>query len=299
MKNLDPNSEASINLKNGRYVIRKMTSVEFKEITILWMTKEGWNPGLNDHETFFQADPEGFFVGELDGRPVATLSAVKHSKDFGFFGCYIVDPAIRGKGYGLALHEAGRSYLKGCTQGGDAVVANIEIYKQIGRVFSHMNTRFKIVRGHEVSHLRPHPVVDARSVDFQSMAQFDEVCFPSQRRNFLMSWLHQKNAFAKACVEGSKVQGYGVIRQCQNGWKIGPLFAKESTYAEALLISLVESIPVDDFCIIDMPHCNLSALPLAEKWGMSEVFKTARMYTGLEPIVRTDYIYGLTTLEIG
>jgi hypothetical protein len=32
-----------------------------------WATAEGWNPGLADDACFAAADPEGFFIGELDG----------------------------------------------------------------------------------------------------------------------------------------------------------------------------------------------------------------------------------------
>ena len=32
--------------------------------------REGWNPGLNDAECFFAADPGGFLMGELAGEPV-------------------------------------------------------------------------------------------------------------------------------------------------------------------------------------------------------------------------------------
>ena len=48
-------------------------------------------------------EPVGFFVGELDGNPIASFSAVKYSSDIAFLGSYIVDKQYRGKGYGLQM----------------------------------------------------------------------------------------------------------------------------------------------------------------------------------------------------
>jgi hypothetical protein len=38
--------------------------------------REGWNPGLNDAECFFAADPGGFLIGELADEPIGCISAV-------------------------------------------------------------------------------------------------------------------------------------------------------------------------------------------------------------------------------
>ena len=71
------------------------TDVEF---AIRLAADEGWNPGLHDAAAFFDADPEGFLVGILDGRPIGCISAVRYPDRFGFIGLYIVVPEHRGKG---------------------------------------------------------------------------------------------------------------------------------------------------------------------------------------------------------
>ena len=83
---------------------------------------EGWNPGVHDAATFFAADPEGFLVGRLDGRPVGCISAVSYGGTFGFVGLYIVEPEHRGKGHGLALWQAGMARLVGHNVGLDGVL---------------------------------------------------------------------------------------------------------------------------------------------------------------------------------
>jgi hypothetical protein len=62
---------------------------------------EGWNPGFADDACFAAADPEGFFIGELDGAPAATVSCVNYGASFAFLGFYIVREDLRGRGYGL------------------------------------------------------------------------------------------------------------------------------------------------------------------------------------------------------
>jgi hypothetical protein len=37
---------------------------------------------------------------------------------------------------------------------------------------------------------------------------------------------------ASAAIAGDRMQGYGVIRKCLSGWKIGPLFADDAGAAE-------------------------------------------------------------------
>ena len=40
-------------------------------IAVNWAAAEGWNPGLADDACFAAVDPEGFFIGELDGAPAS------------------------------------------------------------------------------------------------------------------------------------------------------------------------------------------------------------------------------------
>src|ERR671935_217478 len=67
------------------------------DIAIEWAANEGWNPGLHDGDAFFAADPNGYFVVKVDGRPVATVAAIRYGQDFGFLGLYITDPNSAGR----------------------------------------------------------------------------------------------------------------------------------------------------------------------------------------------------------
>ena len=71
---------------------RRMTLADL-ETVLEWAADEGWNPGVEDAEAFLAADPEGFFVTEDDGVPVAAISVVNHSPDFAFLGLYLCRPS--------------------------------------------------------------------------------------------------------------------------------------------------------------------------------------------------------------
>src|SRR6478609_7753734 len=88
--------------------ILKVDTMAAKEVAfaIDLAANEGWNPGVHDAAVFHAADPQGFLIGRVDGRPVGCISAVSYEGRFGFIGLYIVLPEHRGKGYGIEMWRA-------------------------------------------------------------------------------------------------------------------------------------------------------------------------------------------------
>jgi GNAT superfamily N-acetyltransferase len=301
MKRLDSNSPAARDLADGRYCFRNLDAAGIAAIPIPWMRDAGWNPGLNDAETYFTADPAGFFVGELDGKPIATISGVRYDDTFGFIGCYIVSKPFRGRGYGMAISGAAIAHLRGCTQGGDGVLENVEKYKQIGAEFAWRNARYEGVKD-KVRSGPNRDVLDAREIPLAQIEELDAACFPAKRTAFLKAWFHQPGAHALAlrdCRNDSNVRGYGVIRPCFRGWKIGPLFARDADTAGILFEQLIYRIPDGDPFVLDVPEPNTAAMNLVRQYGMNEVFATARMYIGPFPKLNLDWTFGITTFELG
>lgn len=255
---------------------------------------EGWNPGLHDAGAFYAADPHGFLLGELDGEPVGCISAVAYDEEFGFIGLYIVRPAFRGQGYGLALWQAAMAYLDGRNVGLDGVVAQQENYRRSGFRLAYRNVRYVLA----------HPpakgddgTVSVADVPRSAIEAFDRRHFPAPRTAFLDAWLALPTARTRAVLDGGTLRGYGTIRACRSGHKIGPLFADDADVAEALFRSL--SSGADGEVYLDVPQPNAAAVDLARRHGLTPVFETARMYTGLGPSVDLDRVFGVTTFELG
>jgi len=97
---------------------------------------------------------------------------------------------------------------------------------------------------------------------------------------------------------GSEIVGYGVVRQCQEGWKVGPLFAENVGDAETILRGLLTKVPEGTF-FLDTPGTNQAAVDLAVSLGLKPMFETARMYRGPAPEIDTAKVFGITTFELG
>lgn len=276
-----------------RLRIRRMTRDEV-EFAIDLAAEEGWNPGIHDGECFYATDPNGFFVGELDGEFVGCLSAISYGDSFGFIGLFIVKHEFRGKGIGTRIGREGMVYLADHNIGLDGVVEQQSYYLRQGFRTAYHNLRYEGVGGGSL----PEGVVDISEVPFEKLLEYDTRMFPSPRPQFLKCWIDQPEGAALAVVKGSRVAGYGVIRQCRTGYKIGPLFADNEHVAENLFAALKSHVPGESI-FLDTPEVNPAAVELAERHHMRVVFQTVRMYSREEPPLSLSRTFGVTTFELG
>lgn len=280
----------------AEFTIRPMAREQL-DIGIDWAAAEGWNPGLHDADSFVVADPGGFLVGLLGDEPVGMISAVKYGRTFGFIGFYIVRPAFRGRGHGLALWQAAMQALSGRLVGLDGVVAQQDNYRRSGFVLAYNNVRFEGTPGRSAK--RDEAIVPLARVPFDQVLRYDADFFPEERARFLGRWIAQRGSTALGVLQGGSLAGYGVIRPCRAGFKVGPLFADDADFADRLLRALVDHAPSGSHVQLDIPAVNPAALALVAAHRMAPVFETARMYTGLPPALDIDRLYGVTTFELG
>lgn len=278
------------------YRIRPMAREEIA-LAIEWAAGEGWNPGLNDAPCFHAADPQGFLVGLLEDEPVACISVVKYGAAFGFLGFYIVKPACRGRGLGLAIWNAGMARLAGRNVGLDGVIAQQDNYRRSGFSLAWRNVRHEGEAGGRPA--TSSCIVPAVQLPFEAIREYDAAFFPADRSAFLQCWISQPGSSALAWVEDGRLRGYGMIRPCRTGFKIGPLFADDAAIADELFDALAARATPGDRIYLDTPENNPSALALARRHGMRAVFETARMYTQAAPNLPINRFYGVTSFELG
>jgi GNAT superfamily N-acetyltransferase len=283
-------------IENSSYKISVMSLNEI-QMAIGWAQKEGWNPGINDASAFHVADPTGFLVGKYDDRPIASISAVKYGNSFGFIGLYLVSDDYRGNGFGFKIWEVAISSLAGRNIGLDGVLAQQDNYKKSGFNLAHRNIRFAGKSSR--NSLSVTNIVEFKNIDLKEIESYDRRFFPEERSTFLRNWISPENSQTLAIVENSSVIGYGSIRACDRGFKIGPLNAENSDLAVELFLALTATIPEGSEIFLDVPEPNKSAIQLAEKFGMTPVFETARMYTKEFPQLPLEKIFGITTFELG
>ncbi|MCW8407754.1 GNAT family N-acetyltransferase [Legionella sp. PATHC035] len=280
----------------SKYRIERMTRDEVS-VAVEWARKEGWNPGLNDAECFYQTDPQGFFAGKLNGQIIAVGSAVIYDEHFAFCGFYIVDKKYRSQGYGMELTRARLAYVGDRNAGIDGVLAMVENYAKIGYQFAHSNARYALEHSQLSPKIDSH-LVDLKSVSWDQILQYDRHYFPAPRAKFLSAWIQQNKASAIGYIKENQLKGYGVIRKCFKGYKIGPLFAESPFIAEKLFEQLVDYAH-GETVYLDIPENNPLAVDLVNQYRMTKVFATARMYLKGAPKLSNVGIYGVTTFELG
>jgi GNAT superfamily N-acetyltransferase len=252
--------------------IRPMRPDEIS-IAVNWAAAEGWNPGLVDDACFAAADPEGFFIGELDGAPAATVSCVNYGASFAFLGFYIVREDLRGRGYGLRIWNAAIAHAGPRVIGLDGVVAQQQNYRKSGFELAYANVRYG---GTGAAPNAPQAgVIALTDVPLAAVEAYDATVFPAPRTAFLRAWIGSPGHVGCALVRDGGLAGWGVIRPCRKGRKIGPLVADDRATAEVVLSALLATVGGEIF--LDVPSINRDAVALAQDLGLAPVFETARM----------------------
>ncbi|MEL7216063.1 MAG: GNAT family N-acetyltransferase [Pseudomonadota bacterium] len=266
-----------------------MSAAELDEV-LGWAAVEGWNPGFDDAAAFYAADPDGFFVAEVEGVPVASISVVNHSEHFAFLGLYICLPAFRGQGIGFALWQQAMAHAGGRVVGLDGVPDQQANYARSGFVHEGETRRFEgVVPALASTGVRPVVAGDVEGF-ITLLARREGV----EKAQFLRAWLTETATRASFCLPG----GSGVVtrRRCGRGTKIGPLSAATLEAAEVLLRHA--AVGAEGPLVVDVPGDQPGLARLCERWGMEVSFGTARMYRGAAPQPGPG-VWSVATLELG
>lgn len=271
-------------------------SASLSDVSLMldWAAAEGWNPGLDDAAAFHASDPEGFFIAETGGVPVAAISVVNHSDSFAFLGFYICRPDWRGKGIGFALWQHALAHVGHRTVGLDGVADQEANYARSGFVRVGASVRFEGKLLAETS-ARVRPVTDD---DRAALAVLDAEANGVSRASFLAGWTSDTATRRTLVLEtGSEVTGFATIRACREGAKIGPIVAPSAS--DALTLSRAALVqPRASRVIIDVPSTNTALTAALRAKGFTDTFATARMYRGAAPAT-TQNLQAIATMEVG
>ncbi|MFF4697666.1 GNAT family N-acetyltransferase [Streptomyces chattanoogensis] len=281
----------------GELTVTTASSADWHQVA-QWAADEEWNPGRGDTACFHPTDPAGFFIGRRRGRAVSALSVVNYSDAYAFLGYYLVHPAHRRQGLGLATWRAAFPHAGARTVGLDAVPAQQSTYKRAGFTPAYDTIRYT---GRPARPGTPPPpdAVPVTGSHLDALAAYDRRCFPADRRAFVARWLTAPGHTARVYLRDGAIAGYGVIRPARTGHRIGPLFADTPEAAEALFDSLTSSLDPADEVSLDIPEPRRAAHALATARGLTPQSHTVRMYTGPVPATEQQRTFGVTSLELG
>ena len=294
----------------SKFSIRPLHLLEFKKVIKDWARKEGWNPGIHEYLPFYKAchnGQKGLFSS--NNQLIASLSAVRYSKDYAFLGIYIVDPNFREQGVGERLAKTVLSELNSCSlMGLNGVRQQVGSYqRKYGFRPFYNNFRFSgIFKSKMYNILEPEDkikIIGRENLNINQLIDFDANVFSFVRESFLRNWIEMPESYLLAAVEDEKICGYGVVSKCVNGYKIAPFFAKNEKVAKALYDGFYSRFE-DKLIQVDIPETNSSAIKLATQLGLYKTLETKRMYKGRSKLIHEQnlnnaHVYSLSSLEIG
>ena len=280
-------------ITEDNFIVRPMTIDDLK-LALSWAAAEGWNPGIDDANNFYIADPEGFLIGELNGEPISCISAVRYNQNFNFIGIYIVKEEWRKKGFGLKTWHEALKLINNKPAALDSVLQQVDNYRKFGFNPAHSHCRHQGTIKGQISN----DVIDLKTINFEQLCRYDSRYFPCDRSHFLQAWINQPHGTGYAIVNNGDLVGYGVIRKAQEGFKIAPLFAESQEIAEKLFLAL-STYAEGKNVYLDVPDINKQGLALVESYKMQSMFECVRMYTAEKPDIDWTKIFGVTTLELG
>ncbi|KAH8730810.1 acyl-CoA N-acyltransferase [Phaeosphaeriaceae sp. PMI808] len=236
---------ASTTPKNA---VRSAKNVE--EAKSFWwplMQELGWNRAVDDAKTHFEVAHNGknwlFIVPESTNTPQGMVIPFIYPNSTGWVAFFIMNAAFRGKGLGrelwkemqLKFSDAGTTII-----GLDGVEEQVETYRRRG--FEDY-ARIPLMTRESLQD-RPIDVTwsdesaveleDLRDVDPKLLAKLDLEHTGLDRSAYWATGIltSRPHAFGFAISNDGELTGFIYARRCQEGVRIGPLYA--ATYAQAL-----------------------------------------------------------------
>ncbi len=261
-----------------------------------WAAQEGWNPGLQDAEAFWQADPEGFFVATVEGQLAAAISVVNHTDAFAFLGLYIAHPAFRGQGIGLGLWQHALGHAGARVVGLDGVPDQQANYAASGFELVNATTRFS----GPVAAAAAEAVRLAEPGEVEALIDMEAMASGVRKPTYLRAWFAPADSRKTWVVRSEAgIAGFCTARRCREGVKIGPLCAGTTEVAATLLSHVAAAMggPVT----LDVPDTAAPMKAMCQALGLTPGFATARMYRGT-PVPEGHLpggFFAVSTLELG
>ncbi|MCF1710594.1 GNAT family N-acetyltransferase [Tabrizicola sp. J26] len=263
------------------------------DLILSWAAEEGWNPGLEDAGAFYDSDPQGFFVAEVNGAPVAAISVVNHDPANAFLGLYICRPEWRGQGIGFALWTHAIRHAGPRSIGLDGVAAQQANYAKSGFALIGATQRWEgelAAKGDAAVRIR-------RDEDLPRLFELDRVANGYDRPAFLRAWLARAETRQTYVLSDGVIAGFATARRCRNGCKIGPIIAPDSETALVLARAALHGMG-ETQAIIDLPETNEDLRRRLMAEGFVNSFTTARMVRGPTPKTGPA-LQAIATMELG
>ena len=285
-------------MTSPNFEIRNLSYEDIEEVTD-WSQVEGWNPGVYDAEIYSEFAPGDFYGGFLNDQLVCSLSAVNYQSKICHIGFRLVRPEFKDKGYDTILWEKVIQGINAEHFSTDSVAVKEEEYKKLGFTSTFKHTRY-MAKGLNLFK-KPPKVRKYRYEDLEELINYDKQFFPADRSNLLELWVQTEDlmqTYIRRNTDGF-INGVATVRQSEEGYRIGPLYADNFQAAEELFLTCANYAGNQETVFLDAPSNNNSAIRLAGKYRMKQTMELTRHFSKAIPELPYEHIYSVTSIEIG
>ena len=216
---------------------------------------------------------------------------------FASFGMIIVTPPLQGRGIGRRLMDEllrqadGRAVILNSTREG------YRLYEQLGFVaYGQVNQHQGVLAAPPVDALANEVVRPVRTDDIAAIRELDRLA-SGMGRTRLLDALFAVGKIAVVEREG-RVQGYACVRPFGRGVVVGPVVARDTSDAQALVATLAADHR-GSFVRIDVPAAS-GLSPWLEEIGLPQVDDVVSMARGKPPTRAADAtLFALSNQSLG
>jgi GNAT superfamily N-acetyltransferase len=239
----------------------------------------GWNQIEPDWRRFLIMQPDGCFVGELDGTAVATTSAFIFGP-VAWIAMVLVDLDSRRKGVATTLLKHALDLLdeRGVkTVRLDATAAGQPVYEKLGFVPEYPLSRYM---GTAKSPPKPSTLMLPPTIGRQlkAVVAFDREMTATPREKMLARLFEESPDLTRVLYREGQVEGYVTGRRGANATLIGPCIA--TACAGPALLGDAFGRCAGQAVFVDVPRDNVPAIEIVEKSGLTVQRHFTRMCRG-------------------
>ena len=302
--------EQSPSSHDTNFVVRRAFSADEAHSMIFKLVEEEqWRPAIDDLNLYYNADPSGFYIGELNGKPIGGVTLFKYGDAFAFFHHFVVQKEYRGSGFGKSMFkQVYEAIPSSCNVGLDVVKDVIPSYRKKGFQEAHHLSQVMVDIAASSAKLQKFTVVDiaiqsAKQVNFDKLSAYDDAAFGAPHKRFLIGLLQSPNTITLGAIDtAGKVVGFVAARKTvieEEGWKIGPLYADNDQIVRAILKEVLKEMNKDSperkvaTLVLGMDlHPGTKAL--AKELNAITLLDMVRMYTKGPLDFAKDKVYSFT-----
>lgn len=237
----------------------------------------GWNQIEQDWRRFLGMEPQGCFVAELNGVPVATTVTCLFDS-VAWIAMVLVDVASRRKGVATSLLRHAIDSLDSQrvrTVRLDATAAGRPVYERLGFTAEYSLTRYEGIAAAMEVHA---DVATANTGMLSDLIALDDAITGTHREKMLLRLFEEWPETVRVLRRDRRVEGFVAMRRGANATHIGPCIATADAGASLLRDAL--SRCAGGYVFVDVPQDNAGALEVVAAAGLKAQRHFTRMCRG-------------------